>query len=113
MRIPAALRGVLAGEAAIPPTLVASLVKELQSHGSRRMVVGNNGPVDLTDREWEVLELMRQGNSTSQIGKRLFISPVTVRRHISSTLGKLGVSSREEALALIERSSSQAPPPKS
>ena len=101
-RVPAALRGVLAGEVAISPTLVAFLVKELQSQGRGRTVAGRHGPVRLTAREWEVIELMRRDLSTAEIAKRLRISPTTVRRHISSALEKLGVNSREEARAVGE-----------
>ena len=59
----------------------------------------------LTSREWEVLDLMRDGLSTSEIAERLFVSRVTVRRHVSGILRKLQVGSREEALEqLAERS---------
>jgi len=98
--IPAAVRSVLAGEAAIPPALVTCLVRELQSRGSGRTLVGRRGPVALTAREWQVLELMRRKLSTAEIANRLLISPTTVRRHISSALRKLGAESREEACAI-------------
>ena len=101
-RVSAALRGVLRGEAAIPPSLVALLVKEFQSESRRRMVVGKRGRISLTPREWEILELMRRDLSTAEIAKRLLISPTTVRRHISSTLEKLGVKSRADARAVVD-----------
>ena len=48
---------------------------------------------------------MRDGNSTSEIAERLFVSQLTVRRHVSGILRKLRVSSREEALQHVaERS---------
>ena len=101
-RIPHALHGVLNGEAAIPRALVASLVTEFQSQGHRRMIMGKSGRADLSARVWDVLELLRVGLTTKQIATRLHISPVTVRRHISSTLAKLGVADRDEALTLLE-----------
>ena len=101
-RIPHALRGVLEGEAAIPRALVATLVTEFQSQGRRRMLVGRRGRADLTRREWEVLELMRAGLSTREMAGRLFLAPVTVRRHVSSLLDKLGVEDRAAAVALLE-----------
>jgi DNA-binding NarL/FixJ family response regulator len=103
-RLPLALRGVLAGEAALPRRLVALLVEEFRERRrTRRIPLLGRRSAELTDREWEVLELMREGASTEQIGDRLFISPVTVRTHVSSILRKLHVSSREEALKLIDR----------
>jgi DNA-binding NarL/FixJ family response regulator len=100
-RIPAALRGVLRGEAAIPRDLTASLVKEFRARGRRRRVVGKVGAAELTPREWEVAELLEDGVTTGYIAERLMVSPVTVRRHISSVLTKLGVANREEARALL------------
>jgi DNA-binding NarL/FixJ family response regulator len=97
--LPSVLRGVLAGEAAIPRTLVARLVSELQTQGRRRGIVGAKG---LTPREWEVMELMCEGLGTAEIAERLFVSPVTVRRHISAIRRKLGVKARAEAVALVE-----------
>jgi len=97
------LRGVLAGEAAIPRTLVAQLVSELQAHGRRRAVVSARGRAALTAREWEVMELVCEGLGTGEIAERLLVSPVTVRRHVSAILRKLGVEDRAAAVALVER----------
>jgi DNA-binding NarL/FixJ family response regulator len=104
IRLPLALRGVLEGEAALPRRLVALLIEEFRERKRRRRIplVGRRG-VELTDREWEVLDLMKQGLSTDEIATRLFISPVTVRTHVSSVLRKLHVSTREAALALLDR----------
>lgn len=104
VRLPLALRGVLEGEAALPRRLVALLIEEFRERKRRRRIplVGRRG-VELTDREWEVLELMRQGLTTEEIAARLFISPVTVRTHVSAILKKLHVSTREAALELLER----------
>ena len=101
-RIPHALRGVMNGEAAIPRTLVPSLVDELRTHGRRRRLLGGKGVSELTAREWEVLDLMCQDLTTEEIARRLFVDAVTVRRHASSVVSKLGVGSREEAVALVE-----------
>lgn len=104
IRLPLALRGVLEGEAALPRRLVALLIEEFRERKRRRRIplVGRRG-VELTDREWEVLDLMKQGLSTEDIATRLFISPVTVRTHVSSVLRKLHVSTREAAVALLDR----------
>jgi DNA-binding NarL/FixJ family response regulator len=47
---------------------------------------------------------MREGLTTQETAERLFVSPVTVRRHVSAIVKKLGVRDREEALRLLEDS---------
>ena len=103
-RLPHALRGVLDGEAALPRRLVTLLIEEFRERRRRRRIplVGRRS-VELTDREWEVLDLMRDGLQTEEIAARLFISPVTVRTHVSAILRKLHVQTREDALKLLER----------
>lgn len=54
---------------------------------------------DLTVRESQVVEMLAQGLSTSEIAGTLIISPSTVRNHVQNILGKLGVHSRLEAIA--------------
>jgi DNA-binding NarL/FixJ family response regulator len=100
--LPSILRGVLAGEAAIPRKLVAPLVRELQTQGQRRAIVGEKGTAELTTREWEVMELLCDGLDTSEIAERLFVSRVTVRRHVSGILKKLGVKDRDTAVTLVQ-----------
>jgi DNA-binding NarL/FixJ family response regulator len=104
-RLPLALRGVLEGEAALPRTLVTLVIEEFGKRARRRRLLNREhfGPeARLTEREWDVLELLREGLATAEIGERLSISPVTVRRHVSEILRKLKVPSREAALRLLE-----------
>jgi DNA-binding NarL/FixJ family response regulator len=102
-RLPHALLGVLDGEAALPRRLVALLMEEFRERRRhRRIPLLGRRSVELTDREWEVLDLMRKGLSTQEIADQLFISPVTVRTHVSAILRKLHVSSREAALELLD-----------
>ena len=55
-------------------------------------------PVDLTAREKEILRCLAEGLPTAAIGKRLFISPVTVRNHIQNILHKLDVHTKLAAV---------------
>jgi two-component system nitrate/nitrite response regulator NarL len=97
-----ALRGVLDGEAALAPKLVARLIEDYRRlDRPRRLRIGGPHATELTERETEVVALMGQGSSTAEIAERLSISPVTVRRHISEVFGKLGVSDRETALRVV------------
>jgi DNA-binding NarL/FixJ family response regulator len=102
-RLPFALRGVLDGEAALPRGLTARLIEEFRGYERRRRGLSLRGhQVALSEREWEVLELMREGRSTRQIADGLAISPVTVRRHLQAILEKLRVPDRRSALALLD-----------
>jgi DNA-binding NarL/FixJ family response regulator len=100
-RIPAALRQVLAGEAPMAGTLVARLVQEFRRREERR-VCTPDGEVRLSDREWEVLELLQQHRTTAQIARELYVAPVTVRTHVAAILRNLRVGSREEMLRLLD-----------
>ncbi len=100
-RLPAALRGVLAGETALPRALVAPVLGKLRElpAGARRAVQADR--LGLTDREDEVIRLLRSGLRTAEIGRTLSLSPVTVRRHISGVVAKLGVADRDEAIRVL------------
>lgn len=100
-RIPVAIRGVLKGEAAMPRTLVVRLIREIQRSGRGPMLPGQDGLVELTSRQWEVLSLMADRLSTAEIANRLMLSPVTVRRHASAIQQKLGVDDKDAAVDLL------------
>jgi DNA-binding NarL/FixJ family response regulator len=101
-RLGAALRGVLAGEAALPRALAMKVIQQLQSPARRRLLPGKESLASkLTSREAEVLELMADGLSTEQIAGRLFVSQVTVRTHVANVLKKLRVSDRAAAVRLV------------
>jgi two-component system, NarL family, nitrate/nitrite response regulator NarL len=99
--LPVLVRGALAGDAPLPRQISGFLIDELRHEPPHRHPpVPEPGRPELTRREWEVLDLLCEGAGTGDIAERLFLSQVTVRRHISAILGKLGVSSREEAIRL-------------
>jgi DNA-binding NarL/FixJ family response regulator len=79
---------VTANEAVVPRGMVLELLLELRAGGA--------GGDALTGRESQVLGMLRRGQSTGAIAERLQITPVTVRRHISELVRKLGVSDRSE-----------------
>lgn len=99
------LAAVLDGHVALAPELVARLVDEFRdSAPRRRALLGQGGGVPLTSREWQVLDLLRQGLATSEIARRLFVSPATVRSHVAAVLRKLRVPDREAAVRLFDSS---------
>lgn len=100
-RLPAALCGVLKGEAALPRNLVGLVLHEFRHIPAPEAAPVRVDGVELSTRESEILRMLRSGLSTVQIGERLSLSPITVRRHISASVAKLGASSREDALRAI------------
>ena len=95
---------MLAGEGVLSQQLVARLIEEFRERGRRRRLPlsGSRG-VELTSREWEVLDLLRQGLTTVEIARRLFIAEVTVRTHVAAILRKLRVPDRRTALRLLDQ----------
>ena len=100
-RLPATIRGVLAGEAALSRRLTFHLMESLRTRERGRAAPTTPGGPSMTDRELEVLELMTEGLRTSEIAGRLSIAEVTVRRHVSSAVAKLGVADRDAAVAIL------------
>ena len=100
-RLPHALEGVLAGEAALPRTLLLKVMDEFRDRGRRKLRLPGRKDADLTEREWEVLELLRDGLSTQEIASRLYVSPATVRSHVAAVLKKLRVTDRDAAIKLM------------
>jgi DNA-binding NarL/FixJ family response regulator len=100
-RLPVVIEGVLAGEVALPRHLSRRLLDEVRGRDAHRSRVSERASAPLSDREWEVLHLVAAELRTGEIALRLGISEVTVRRHVSSVLGKLGVPDRRGAVSLM------------
>lgn len=87
-----AIRRAHEGKATLSPDAAQVLVLAT----TRPPTIGH----DLTDREYEVLELMIKGFNNREIGEALVISSSTVKNHVSSILSKMGATSRTQAVAL-------------
>jgi DNA-binding NarL/FixJ family response regulator len=101
-RLPTLLRAVCAGERIVPRSLVGALMGEVvewRRHSPDVKVFPNGA--SLTGREFEVLELVAAGAATSRAANQLGISDVTVRRHLSDAVKKLGVADRAAAARLF------------
>ncbi|MGH2945465.1 MAG: response regulator [Solirubrobacteraceae bacterium] len=96
--LPRALRAAFDGQLAISRRMAMRIVEHL-----REVPAGGVGlrPVrsTLTDREWEVLDLLCAGSSTDDIARTLVLSAETVRSHLKNVYRKLEVSSRDDAIA--------------
>ena len=99
--LPTALRAVLAGEAAMSGALVSRVLAEFRGPARRRFPRRSTAAAKLSEREWEVMELLGQGLPTDQVARRLFVSPTTVRVHVSAVLPKLRVTDRDSAIAAL------------
>lgn len=95
------LRGVLEGEAAMSRRLVGRIMEEFRSPATPRFARRSRASAMLSAREWEVMELLGEGLSTDEVARRLFLSPTTIRVHVSGVLRKLRVKDRESAFRLL------------
>jgi DNA-binding NarL/FixJ family response regulator len=97
--LPSVLSRVVEGGAVLAPSLVRRVITEFRDRSARRRTASAEGAAaQLTSREWQVLELLRHGLSTSEIARRLVVSPITVRTHVNSILRKLRAADREELI---------------
>jgi DNA-binding NarL/FixJ family response regulator len=87
-----------------PGELIARVIRLLDRTQANGHAAAPNGKLEsLTQRENEVLDLLAGGLTQEQIADRLVISPKTAATHIQRILGKLGVRSRAQAVALVLR----------
>ncbi|HKI92355.1 MAG TPA: response regulator transcription factor [Gaiellaceae bacterium] len=90
-----AVERVASGETYVDPVLAGILVS---AQMTARLPA-------LTQREREVLRLLADGLANEEIGKRLFISPETVRTHVRKAMSKLDADTRTQAVAMALRQS--------
>ena len=98
-----AVRAVYAGEIVIAASVTPALVDEIRRSRSRRLRTPSGVSVRMTGREWEILHLLDDGQTTSKIAAAMFVAPVTIRTHIAAIVRKLDVADRDEALEVFRR----------
>jgi DNA-binding NarL/FixJ family response regulator len=92
-RIEHIVRDLAAGRPYLSPQVREALAQVAQRAGDREL---------LTERERDIMRLLRRGLTNRQIAQALALSPNTVRNHLSAIYPKLGVHSRHEALTSAE-----------
>jgi DNA-binding NarL/FixJ family response regulator len=90
----AAIQAVAAGASLISPRIASMLLRRIREQALAEQEIPE---ATLSARELEVLNLLAEGKANTEIGEQLFISPSTVRNHISSILMKLQVGNRVQA----------------
>jgi DNA-binding NarL/FixJ family response regulator len=93
----AAVKGTVAGESHIDPSIGGKLLAQVakNSEGKHTTLA-----IELSERELEVLKLIAQGFTNSNIAERLHLTKGTVRNYVSAILSKLDVSDRTQAAVL-------------
>lgn len=86
----AAIQASARGESILAPAVAARLIAQVRAPAGDK----------LSNRELEVLELVAEGASNSDIAARLHISQATVKSHLINIFGKLGVSDRTAAVTV-------------
>jgi DNA-binding NarL/FixJ family response regulator len=100
-RLPHALWDVAAGSGALPRPLLRRVFNHFRDPTAKhRTPIGRTTPI-LTSREWEVLEYLRDGLSTSQIARRLSVTHATVRSHRARIMHKLRAADQAELYGLL------------
>ncbi|WP_018686996.1 response regulator [Actinokineospora enzanensis] len=97
-RIISAVHAVAAGDMLIAPSITRRLIEAYADH--HRTVVADDRLTVLTRREVEVLRLVGNGLTNTQIAHRLVLSEETVKTHVKRTMNKLHLTSRAQAVVV-------------
>ena len=84
------------------PSLVTRILQEFKAPARRALCWKPAAVAKFSPREWEVMELLATGLGTEDVARKLFVSPTTVRVHVSAVLRKLRVKDRESAFRLLK-----------
>jgi DNA-binding NarL/FixJ family response regulator len=98
----AGIRAAADGDSLISPQIAAKVLQLLRAQTAA--TGGTDVKADLSDRELEVLRLIAIGKDNAEIAQELFISPKTVKNHISNILMKLQIDNRIQAAVYAVRS---------
>ena len=99
----AGIRAAAEGESLISPQIAAKVLQRLRAQ-SKDIDAAETIRAELSDRELQVLKLIANGKDNAQIASELFISPKTVKNHISNILMKLQIENRIQAAVYAVRS---------
>jgi NarL family two-component system response regulator YdfI len=95
-----AIRAAARGEMLVPPEVMARILARAAQAVAPARSASTRGPLDLTEREREVLAGVARGERSKEIALRLGISERTVGSYLNNVFTKLGVDSRASAVAV-------------
>jgi two-component system nitrate/nitrite response regulator NarL len=101
--IVAGIRAAADGHSAIAPRVAGKLLHSVRSSAPEAPAGPPPQALELSDRERAVLALLTKGYDNGDIGRRLHVSPSTVKSHVSRLLDKLGVDNRIQAATFAIR----------
>lgn len=96
------VQSAAAGESLISPRVATKLLEQLRD-GATRRDAGDDDQPKLSPRELAVLKLVAEGKGNADIARELFVSPQTVRIHVSNILAKLQIQNRTQAAVYAVR----------
>ncbi|MBC9715999.1 response regulator transcription factor [Streptomyces sp. TRM66268-LWL] len=97
-----AVRAVVDGDALLSPGVTRRLISEFAARSKEPAIEQSLG--ELTEREREVMALVGIGLSNEEIARRLVVSPLTAKTHVSRTMVKLGARDRAQLVVLAYES---------
>ncbi|WP_030723435.1 response regulator [Streptomyces sp. NRRL F-2580] len=97
-----AVRAVVGGDALLSPGVTRRLIAEFAARSKQPAAAADLGR--LTEREREVMALVGMGLSNEEIARRLVVSPLTAKTHVSRTMVKLGARDRAQLVVLAYES---------
>ncbi|MEU7318244.1 response regulator transcription factor [Streptomyces sp. NPDC007083] len=97
-----AVRAVVDGDALLSPGVTRRLIEEFAARSKEPAAA--EGLAELTEREREVMALVGIGLSNEEIARRLVVSPLTAKTHVSRTMVKLGARDRAQLVVLAYES---------
>ncbi len=95
-----AVRNASVGKSSLSPTIAGAVVRRVREQNVKSE---QSDLPALSARETEILRLVAKGRDNTEIAQELYLSPSTIKNHVSSILEKLGVDSRVQAAVRAAR----------
>lgn len=102
-RLISVIRGIAQGESWLPPDQIGEVLRLMMDGSDQDEDGGDQLLATLTGRERDVLLCLAEGNRRREVAEHLHMSPNTVRTHLQNLMGKLGVHTALEAVALTRQ----------
>ncbi len=105
-----AVRVIARGDALLSPTVTRRLIADIAAR-PHRPTTPSSALAELTDREREVMALVATGLTNDEIAAKLYLSPLTVKTHVSRAMLKLGARDRAQLVVIAYQTGLVTPDP--